>query len=102
MYPLIYNAFQGTLNNQPHIHLIYIYIKWVFLGAHIPFYRAPTGLNSFFPPSQGYSTTIFPRGPMIPQNPYVVRLVGGFNPLEKYDRQKWESSPFSGVKIKNI
>ena len=30
-------------------------------------------------------------------------LVGGFNPLEKYARQKWESFPQgSGVKTKNM
>ena len=31
----------------------------------------------------------------------VILLVGGFNPIEKYE-SKWESSPILGVKTKNI
>ena len=30
------------------------------------------------------------------------KLVGGFNPFEKYDRQNWESSPNRGEHSKNI
>ena len=35
------------------------------------------------------------------QTPEFRKLVGGFNPFEKYE-SKWESSPIFGVKIKNM
>ena len=34
--------------------------------------------------------------------PNNFKIVGGFNPSEKYARQNWESSPQVGVKIKSI
>ena len=66
----------GTLNNQPHIHLIW----WVFIGSQSPFEGLQHGgLNSF-------------RGPYPKGFPSIFSTSWWFQPIWRI-LVKWESSP---------